>query len=120
MKLCLRAPHVVLLEKEHIATHTIYDSDHGALGLIWGLCVVLETVLESDLEIVSMRRQKRDMNHRAFDRGYNAGVSGRSAEYCPHVNDEPRLNWISGWREGRSDQWDGLIGVSGVHKLRTL
>ncbi len=65
-----------------------------------------------------MRRQKRDMNSRAFDRGYQAGVSGRSQDFCPHANETQRLNWMSGWREGRSDQWDGLTGVSGVHKLR--
>ncbi|MCX2981686.1 ribosome modulation factor [Halieaceae bacterium IMCC14734] len=63
-----------------------------------------------------MRRQKRDMSDRAFQRGYQAGVSGRSNETCPHSNDDQRLCWLSGWREGRSDQWDGLTGVSGVHK----
>ncbi|RLA59640.1 MAG: ribosome modulation factor, partial [Gammaproteobacteria bacterium] len=26
-----------------------------------------------------MRRQKRDMNSRAFDKGYQAGVTGRSS-----------------------------------------
>jgi ribosome modulation factor len=67
-----------------------------------------------------MRRQKRDMNDRAFDRGYQAGVAGRSIEDCPHAADDPRLNWVSGWREGRSDQWDGLTGVSGVHKIRAV
>ncbi len=67
-----------------------------------------------------MRRQKRDMNTRAFDKGYQAGVSGRSSEDCPHAGDEARLNWLSGWREGRSDQWDGLTGVSGVHKIRAV
>ncbi len=66
-----------------------------------------------------MRRQKRDMNDRAFDRGYNVGISGRSSDYCPHENDEHRVSWMSGWRQGRSDQWDGLTGVSGVHKIRT-
>ena len=67
-----------------------------------------------------MRRQKRDMNTRAFDRGYQAGLTGRSIDHCPHEAGEHRYNWVSGWREGRSDQWDGLTGVSGVHKLRTL
>ena len=67
-----------------------------------------------------MRRQKRDMSTRAFDRGYQAGVTGRSSEFCPHANLEQRQAWLSGWREGRCDQWDGLIGVSGVHKSRTL
>ncbi len=67
-----------------------------------------------------MKRQKRDMGTRAFDRGYQAGVAGRSMDICPHENEEQRLNWISGWREGRSDQWDGMTGVSGVHRLPTI
>jgi ribosome modulation factor len=67
-----------------------------------------------------MRRQKRDMNTRAFDKGYQAGLSGRSLDYCPHADDQHRQNWMCGWREGRSDQWDGLTGVNGVHKMRAL
>jgi len=65
-----------------------------------------------------MRRQKRDMNSRAFDKGYQAGISGRSSDICPHADEEHRQNWLMGWREGRTDQWDGLTGVSGVHKMR--
>jgi ribosome modulation factor len=67
-----------------------------------------------------MRRQKRDMKSRAFDRGYQAGVTGRSMENCPHELEAYRQFWVSGWREGRCDQWDGLTGVSGVHKIRAL
>ncbi|TGD74789.1 ribosome modulation factor [Mangrovimicrobium sediminis] len=67
-----------------------------------------------------MKRQKRDMNSRAFDKGYQAGVTGRSVDFCPHENSAHRQSWLCGWREGRADQWDGLTGVSGVHKLRTL
>ncbi len=67
-----------------------------------------------------MKRQKRDMNSRAFDRGYQAGLAGRSADFCPHTEEDHRHHWLSGWREGRSDQWDGLTGVSGVHKLRAV
>ena len=63
-----------------------------------------------------MRRQKRDMNARAYDRGYQAGVSGRSSDSCPHSNEQQRINWITGWRDGHSDQQEGLIGVSGVHR----
>ncbi|MDP4789306.1 MAG: ribosome modulation factor [Haliea sp.] len=48
-----------------------------------------------------MKRQKRDMSSRAYDRGYQAGVTGRSIDFCPHANEEPRQQW-----------------VSGVHKLR--
>lgn len=67
-----------------------------------------------------MKRQKRDMGSRAFDRGYRAGVSGRSMDICPHENEEQRMNWLSGWREGRVDQWDGMTGVSGVHRIPTI
>lgn len=63
-----------------------------------------------------MRRQKRDMNDRAWQKGYQAGVGGRSNETCPHEHEAQRQYWLSGWREGRSDQWDGLTGISGVHK----
>lgn len=71
-------------------------------------------------EKASMKRQKRDMNTRAFDKGYQAGVSGRSLDDCPHEEIEHRQNWTAGWREGRADQWDGLTGVSGVHKMRAV
>ncbi|HSH57351.1 MAG TPA: ribosome modulation factor, partial [Halomonas sp.] len=27
-----------------------------------------------------------------------------------------REYWMSGWREGRGDQWDGMTGISGIHK----
>ncbi|MFT4823554.1 MAG: ribosome modulation factor [Halioglobus sp.] len=67
-----------------------------------------------------MKRQKRDMNDRAFDRGYQVGLSGRSSDFCPHEDDNHKQNWLTGWREGRCDQWDGLTGVSGVHKLRAV
>lgn len=64
-----------------------------------------------------MRRQKRDMNTRAYERGYHSGITGRSSESCPHSNEEHRINWITGWREGRSDNQEGMTGVSGVHRL---
>jgi ribosome modulation factor len=64
-----------------------------------------------------MRRQKRDLTERAFHKGYQAGVSGRAKDSCPHENGEPRQHWLTGWREGRTDQWDGYTGVSGIHKM---
>lgn len=67
-----------------------------------------------------MRRQKRDMNTRAFERGYQAGMTGRSSDSCPHNDEEHRVNWITGWREGRDDHQAGLTGVSGVHRLRVI
>lgn len=64
-----------------------------------------------------MKRSKRDMKQRAFDRGYQAGLSGRSSDICPHTGGQQRDNWLSGWREGRADQWDGLNGATACHKL---
>ena len=63
-----------------------------------------------------MRRQKRDMAERAFLKGYQAGVGGRSRESCPLSHFALRQEWLNGWREGRSDRWDGHVGVSGIHK----
>ncbi len=64
-----------------------------------------------------MRRQKRDLSERAFQRGYQAGSGGRNKEACPHEAGDNRQQWLSGWREGRTDQWDGYTGVSGIHKM---
>ena len=40
-----------------------------------------------------MRKKKRDMGERAFTRGYQAGYLVTSL----------RHEWLSGWREGRTD-----------------
>lgn len=64
-----------------------------------------------------MRRQKRDMKSRAYERGYQAGLSGRSSDSCPHTQEEARINWITGWREGHEDQLAGLSGVAALHRL---
>ncbi|ROS04997.1 ribosome modulation factor [Sinobacterium caligoides] len=61
-----------------------------------------------------MRRQKRDMNERANQRGYQAGSSGRPKDGCPHADGILRQHWMTGWREGRCDNWDALTGVSGL------
>ena len=63
-----------------------------------------------------MRRQKRDMTERAFTRGYQAGLSGRSREICPFETRAVRQRWMIGWHEGRTDQVEGYKGVSGLHK----
>jgi ribosome modulation factor len=65
-----------------------------------------------------MRRQKRDLSERAFQKGYRAGVTGKHKEHCPHDdNAEIRQQWLTGGREGRTDNWDGFTGVSGIHKM---
>ncbi|MEE4193103.1 MAG: ribosome modulation factor [Halieaceae bacterium] len=63
-----------------------------------------------------MKRRKRDMNDRAYHKGYQAGLVGRSMDTCPHNAEAIRQYWLSGWREGRSDNRDGYTGVSGVHR----
>ncbi|MEZ5507540.1 MAG: ribosome modulation factor [Gammaproteobacteria bacterium] len=67
-----------------------------------------------------MKRQKRDRTSRAYTRGYQAGLDGRSREACPFTDLPTRQFWLSGWREGRSDQWSGFTGVSGVHKIANI
>lgn len=63
-----------------------------------------------------MKRQKRDRFQRAYVHGYKAGVTGHSRDDCPSHDVNLREYWMSGWREGRGDQWDGMTGVSGIHK----
>lgn len=64
-----------------------------------------------------MRRQKRDTSDRAYKRGYHAGLSGKSKSQCPTETPVAKQQWLTGWRDGRIDNWDGMIGVSGIHKI---
>jgi len=64
-----------------------------------------------------MRTQKRDIDQRTFNKGYQAGVTGKSKSSCPNTTSTAQQNWLNGWREGREDNWDGLTGVSGIHKI---
>lgn len=65
----------------------------------------------------TMRRQKRDKSERAFQRGYRAGLEGRNREICPHDQPDLRDRWLSGWRQGRQDDWDGHARLSAAHLL---
>ena len=67
-----------------------------------------------------MKRVKRDKSNRAYSRGYQAGVQGRSRDICPYTDTNARQFWLAGWRDGRSDNWAGFTGVSGVHKIANL
>ena len=64
-----------------------------------------------------MRRQKRQKENRAFARGYQNGVLGRSRELCPFHEDTAKQAWINGWRTGREDNWDGFRGTAGVCRI---
>ncbi len=64
-----------------------------------------------------MKKQKRDLHERAYQRGYRAGLEGRHLDICPHKQDAMRSQWLAGWREGRIDNWGGLNAMSGVQKM---
>jgi len=67
-----------------------------------------------------MKSQKRDQTERAFTKGYQAGIDGRSRSLCPHETGIARQQWLNGWRESRIDQWDGLNRMAQVQKLNNL
>ena len=66
------------------------------------------------------KKVKRDVEQRAFTRGYQAGINGKSKELCPHTAPTGRQSWLDGWREGRGDLWGGMQGVSAIHRLPTI
>ncbi len=41
-----------------------------------------------------MKRQKRDRPERAHQRGYQAGIAGRSKEMCPYQALNQRSQWL--------------------------
>ncbi|MDH2435156.1 ribosome modulation factor [Pokkaliibacter plantistimulans] len=63
-----------------------------------------------------MKRQKRDTSNRMFSRGYQAGLAGKSRDICQFTKLDQRANWMTGWRAGREDYWNGMEGVSAIHR----
>jgi ribosome modulation factor len=61
-----------------------------------------------------MKRQKRDRSSTLFNRGFQAGLCGKSQSDCPVQAAELRSHWMSGWREGREAHWSGMSGVSAI------
>ena len=61
-----------------------------------------------------MKRHKRDKGDRAFVKGYQIGLSGKSKDLNPYGDNTIRQSWLSGWRQGREDNWNGYIGVANV------
>ncbi len=51
-----------------------------------------------------MKRQKRDRLERAHQRGYQAGITGRSKEMCPYQTLNQRSHWLGGGREAMEDR----------------
>ncbi|MBS2138979.1 ribosome modulation factor [Escherichia coli] len=52
----------------------------------------------------SNKRQNRDRLERAHQRGYQAGIAGRSKEMCPYQTLNQRSQWLGGWREAMADR----------------
>ena len=65
-----------------------------------------------------MKRSKRPTDSRAFNRGYQSGVTGRALESCPHEKLETRASWLAGWRSGRDDLLAGYTGVAGLQRAQ--
>ncbi len=61
-----------------------------------------------------MKRSRRSMESKLFNRGYQLGAGGRSQDICPHAKPEHRANWMAGWRAGRGDRLSGFTGVAGL------
>jgi ribosome modulation factor len=59
-------------------------------------------------ERLLMKRQKRDKLTRAHSKGYQAGIVGRSKEYCPFQASTARSHWLGGWREAFTNRQLGL------------
>lgn len=67
-----------------------------------------------------MKRQKRDKTSTLFNRGFQAGLSGKSRDDCPVQVIELRTHWMSGWRQGREAHWNGMTGVSAIQAHPSL
>ncbi|MAX54525.1 MAG: ribosome modulation factor [Alcanivoracaceae bacterium] len=67
-----------------------------------------------------MKRQKRNRDDRAYSRGYNAGLDGKSREDCPFGSLTARTNWMGGWREGRTHFAQGMLGVASIQNLKNI
>lgn len=62
-----------------------------------------------------MKRHKRERSELLYSRGFTAGLTGRSQEACPYQDINLRQHWMAGWREGRTSQREGIVGVAALH-----
>lgn len=64
-----------------------------------------------------MKSQKRSPSEKAFSKGYQAAIAGKSWDKCPHESGPARDTWMSGWREGREDKWNGFSPRAQAQKI---
>lgn len=67
-----------------------------------------------------MKRQKRDKSALLYNRGFQAGLAGRSRDNCPVSELALRSHWMNGWRQGREAHWDGMTGVAAIQSHPAL
>lgn len=67
-----------------------------------------------------MKRTKRNTDDRAYSKGYNAGLEGKSRDLCPFDALDKRTNWMGGWREGRAHYAEGYTGVASIQNLKNI
>lgn len=56
-----------------------------------------------------MKRQKRNKLTRAHNKGFAAGIKGKSSDNCPFNSCDIREYWLSGWREARTALSNGYF-----------
>ncbi len=67
-----------------------------------------------------MKSYKRSHADKAFSKGYQAAASGKSWSACPYESINAKQLWMSGWREGRQDQWNGFNSFAYAQKLSNI
>ncbi len=58
---------------------------------------------------LDMKRQKRDRFERAHNKGYNAGIDGKTTDSCPFSTTDIKEKWLGGWREARTVVGEGYF-----------
>ena len=61
-----------------------------------------------------MKKHKRNKKERAYSKGYQNGIYGKSNENCPHYQPETRFAWLNGWRDGWADRSEGYRPIPGL------
>ena len=61
-----------------------------------------------------MRRQKRDKSSRAFTRGYQIGVHGKTRDLCPYHDEDFKQAWLNGWPSSAQPSTGERVLSSGV------
>ena len=54
-----------------------------------------------------MKSQKRNRLSRAHSKGFHAATIGRSTDDCPFSKLDFKEEWLSGWREARTEMSAG-------------